>query len=575
MTATEERPLPNLAPFYLTLAVVSMANTILATALPQVSADLSGARDYAAVVTAYLLPKALATPVGGRLVDAFTPKRVVFGFFYLYLFATIGCGAVGSMSQLLAWRVLQGLGGGGLMASIYVAIDLLVPPRSQGRVQATIAMVLGAGAAAAPLVGGLITQFLGWRWCFYANIPILLACMVALRGMPGLKARGKAKVDWLGALALVACSCPLMLALTWGGSSYPWTSPLILGMAATAAVSGAVFWWLEGRQPEPLFDPRLAKEPVLRWSFLAGLTLGGAFFGSLLYLPLFITVVKGASAAAAGMAMLPFILGSIVGAMFGGYRVESTGRYKTTALFGCAAAGVTALLLYAELDGAFRDPIFYLLQFALAFAFGSSQDMFSIAVQNSTPAHRQGMTGSSLEFVRQLGAALGLALVGSIFLLSLERQMPRQMARYLTPLKVTVEMSQFEDPDQLAEIHQLILKAIVERAQQAAQGSETAIGDLRKTPVLTSELELLLTQKRSASQPALTPEELKLLQAAAEQTDQALTGALSQAVQEAQRRVYLLTAVLCLIAFLASLRLPDRELLEALKEHHDPAEDTP
>jgi MFS family permease len=543
--------------------MVSMANTILATALPQVSAELSGVQDYAAVVTAYLLPKALATPLGGRLVDAYTPRRVVGGFFLLYLVTTIACGLVSSMQELLAWRIFQGLGGGGLMASIYVTIDLLVPPRSQGKVQAKIATVLGAGAAAAPLVGGLIAEYLGWRWCFFANVPILLVCMASLRSLPSMGARGKATVDWKGSAALVAFSCPLMLALTWGGSDYSWQSPVILGLFAVSILAAPLFWWLEKKPEEPLFDPALAREPILRWSFLAGFCLGGAFLGSLLYLPLFVIVVKGATASGAGIAMLPFILGSIGGAIFGGARVEQTGRYQKTALLGCAAACLTSFLLYLQLEGPFGDLGFYVLQFLLAFAFGASQDMFSIAVQNSTPAHRLGMTGSALEFVRQLGSALGLALVGSIFLTSLNAEMPGVLQRWLGPIGVRVQVSQLEDPDQLNGIHTLILKAIVARAKSAAQGDETAYHALVATPILSESLHKRLDPNRHAS---LTHQELAELDKAADRTNQALLSALAGAVQEAQRQVYLLTALLCLLACFASWRLPDLELRAELRE---------
>lgn len=560
--------IPPLGPFYLTLAITSMANTILATALPTVSAELSGAQEYAAVITAYLLPKALTTPVAGRLVDTFAPKKVVYGFFWLYLLTTLGCGLVTSMEQLLVWRVFQGVGGGGLLASIYVMIDLIVPPRSQGRVQATIAGVLGAGAAAAPLVGGLLTEVLGWRWCFFVNIPIIVYCMLATTRLPSLRASGQSVFDWWGSTLLCLVSCPMLLALTWGGSTYPWTSPPILALLTFSAFTAPIFWRLERRAKEPLFDPEMARAPVLKWSFLACFCVGGAFLGSMLYLPLFMTVVKGFSAGAAGMAMLPFILGSIAGAIFGGVRVERTGRYRGNAVGGCLGAALISGALYWQLDGDFSDPAFYLWQFFLAFAFGASQDMYSIAVQNATPASRQGMCGSALEFVRQLGSALGLALVGGIFLIALNKEMPKQMRRWIAPLGVRIEATRLMDPDRLDEVQNVILKAILQRAKQAREGDEHAFKELLHTPILSPQLRQELDPEQRLPYDLKVEGELKL---AALVCDRHLLHALATAVQHAQRQVYLLTALLCILATLASLKIPDLPLKDALlKELSDP-----
>jgi len=293
--------------------------------------------------------------------------------------------------------------------------------------------------------------------------------------------------------------------------------------------------------------------------------LGGAFLGSLLYLPLFVTVVKGTSASEAGAAMLPFIIGSIVGAVFGGSRVEKTARYQKTALIGCVAACVTSGLLAVQLQGPFSDPVFYLLQFLLAFAFGASQDMYSIAVQNSTTIDRQGMTGSALEFVRQLGTALGLALVGSIFLLSLNAQMPAQLSRWLSPLDLTVDISQLEDPDKVNEIHGTILRAVTTRLEQALNGDQHAYRSLQRSPMMTETLQKLVTS--SPHSKTLEKQDKIAAKAAADKADKALMSALADSIQEAQRRVYFLTSLLCFIAFLATLKLPDHELREALREN--------
>lgn len=555
--------LPRLGPLYLTLGIVAMSNTILASALPTVSAELSSTGDYTAIVTAYLLPKALATPIGGRMVDAFRPKTVVLWFTVLYILTTLACGMAQSMDQLLALRVLQGIGGGGLLASVYVVIDLLVPPRFQGRVQARVSMVFGGGAAAAPLVGGAITQYLGWRWCFFANLPALLVCLYELTRLPALEPRGKLSIDWKGAVFLTLFSCPLLLALTWGGVKFPWTAPQSLGLLALSVASGVLFWRTEKQPEEPLFDPELARGAVLRWSFLACFAVGGAFLGSLLFQPLFITVVESTGQTLAGLSMLPFIIGSIAGSVYGGGRVEDTGRYQRLAVVAGAVCCVTSLLLYALLTFHYQVVIFFLLQIVLAFAFGVAQDIYGIAVQNDTVASRQGMTGSALEFVRQLGSALGLSLVGTIFLLSLGRVMPREMDRWLSPLDIHVQTSSLEDPTHLEELRNQILKRLIHVASASADGEESAYRRLLQSPILTPELKESLRPGHHKELDAETTRELKDV---AERADEALMESLRASVMAAQAKVYLLSALLCFLALLATLKLPDKELLSKLKE---------
>lgn len=562
-TEAGDAKLPKLGPLYLTLGIVAMSNTILASALPTVSAELSSTGDYTAIVTAYLLPKALATPIGGRMVDAFRPKVVVLWFMLLYIATTLACGMAQSMDQLLALRVVQGIGGGGLLASVYVVIDLLVPPRFQGRVQARVSMVFGGGAAAAPLVGGAITQYLGWRWCFFANLPALFLCLYELTRLPALSPRGKLSIDWKGAVFLTLFSCPLLLALTWGGVKFPWTAPQSLGLLALSVTSGILFWRVEKLPEEPLFDPELARGPVLRWSFLACFAVGGAFLGSLLFQPLFITVVESTGQTLAGLSMLPFIIGSIAGSVYGGGQVEDTGRYKKLAVIAGAVCCLTSLLLYALLTFHYQVVIFFLLQVVLAFAFGVAQDIYGIAVQNDTVASRQGMTGSALEFVRQLGSALGLSLVGTIFLLSLGKVMPREIDRWLSPLDIHVQTSSLEDPTHLEELRTQILKRLIHEASASADGEESAYRKLLQSPMLTPELKKSLRPGHQKELDAETTQELK---GVAERADEALMESLRTSVMAAQAKVYLLSALLCFLALLATLKLPDKELLTKLKE---------
>ena len=533
--------LPPLGPLYLSLAVVAMANTILASALPAVSSDLAGARDYTAIVTAYLLPKALATPVGGRLVDAWRPKRVVAGFSWLYILTTGLCGLVTSIDQLLLLRVFQGLTGGGLLASVYVMIDLMVPPRFQGRVQGRVSLVLGSSAAAAPLIGGLITEYLGWRWCFFLNLPPLIFSALALRSLPDLSPKGKLSVDWRGLISLVLVSSPLLLAATWGGVRYPWSSPQILSLLGLCAIGSLLFWWVERIPEEPLFDPEMAADPVIRWSFVACFCTGGAFLGSLLFLPQFMVTVVGVGPALAGLALVPYVVGSMVGSVYGGGRVEDTGRYRKALVVSNLGTIVVSLLLWWMVDSHLWLTPFFLLQFLLAFFLGWSQGIYGIAVQNATAAERQGMTGSGLEFVRILGSALGLSLVGSMFLLSLDETMPSKIKQWLEPLGIEVRLESFESPDKVKELQTELHRHLLQ-----VEGKEESYQRLAH-----------LTGMKTTPKGGVDEVERRAMDS--------LIEAASHAIRKAQGHVYLLTALLSVIGLFASVMQPERKLRTTLE----------
>lgn len=552
--------LPNLTPLYLVLGLTTMASTILATALPTLSGELGGARDYTAVVTAFMLPKALATPIGGRLVDSFPPRRVVALTCLIYLLGTLGCATANSMNHLLLFRALQGLGGGALLASAYTFMDLLVPPRQQGQVQARVAIILGLSAAIAPVIGGLVTEHLGWRWCFYLNIPPLVLGWLSILRLPNLQPRGGGIIDGLGVLLLTGIAFPLLLALTWGGSRMPWTSPLIVGLLVTTLVASCGFYWAERRPAEPLFDPRMLHEPIIGWSFLAAFCVGGSFLNTLIYGPLYMSVVKGSSPFEAGLSLLPFIIGNITGSVIAGNLISRHARYRKLGLWGTGLAAFISLLTMGSL--LIQDPpllVLLGLEALLALAYGLCTEVYNVAVQNVTPIERQGMTGSALEFVRQLGAALGIALVGSFLLLSLDERLPDLLKKRLSPLGIELKVTQFEDQAVIEGLGKEVLQALRKDAEACLKGDRSAYERLSRSPILSRQL------KEDLLPDGHYPRDIvKRLDAAMEQVaqgaQQEIGGALALAVRRAQAHVSALCCVLCLVAFFASWKLPEKEL---------------
>lgn len=555
---------PHLGPLYLGMAMVTMADTILTIAMPSIVAELGGARSYTALVTAYLLPQALATPVGGRLVDQYRPRLVVAITCVLYLAATLGAALASSMEVLLLFRVLQGLGGGALQASIYGTLDLLVPPREQGQVQANAAMVLGGGAMVAPLLGGLLTDLLGWRWCFFINLPAGLICLLYLTQLPDLAPRGKGRLDIPGVLLLSMATVPLMMAFTLGGVRMPWKSPLILSLLVVAALFAALFWQVEAERPEPLFDPKVLHGGVFSWAALAYFCMGGAFLSCLIYVPLVVQVVRLLTPLEAGLALLPFIVGNVVGAVLQGSLVKSYGRYRIFALVGSGSTMVAFLLATwaasVGLQKLLPLELWAFLVGLLGFTFGLGWDMYTLAVQNDTPASRQGMAGSAMDFIRQMGGALGIALVGSFMIWSLDAYLPPELDRHLRPLGIDVDVSSFTDEATLKELTRTFLKAVKVEAERALQGDEHAYRRLRVSIDLTPDLERRIRDRDVNCKAELDAE----LEAAALKADHAVQLAYIQALRDAQCHVYALEAFLCGLAFLAACRLPDRPLRETL-----------
>ena len=552
--------LPNLGPLYLVLALCTMASTILATALPSLSGELGGARDYTAVVTVYMLPKALATPVGGRLVDSYRPRLVVALTCLLYLLGTLGCAMCSTMGQLLWCRAVQGFGGGALLASAYTFIELLVPPRQQGQVQARVAIILGLGAAIAPVVGGLLTEHLGWRWCFYLNVPPLLVGLLAILRLPNPQPRGSGKLDGLGVILLAGVTFPLLLSFSWGGSRLPWLSPQILGMLTCSALSLLAFLWAEKRPSEPLFDQQMLRDPVMGWSFVAAFCVGGAFLNTVIYGPLYMSAVKNLSPFQAGLSLLPFIVGNIIGAVVAGNFISSRARYRQLGLWGTGLSALFSFIMMSLLKH--EDPplaLMLVLEALLAFSYGLCYEVYSVAVQNVTPIARQGMTGSALEFVRQLGCALGIAVVGSLLLVSLDQRLPGLLESRLVPLGIHLRVTQFEDEEVIEGLKDKVLSNLKKDAQACLKGDRAAYQRLSSSPLLSQQLKTDLLP--DGDYPADIVQRLdQAMEKVAGDIQTEIKAALALAVRQAQADVAALCCGLGLMALLASCKLPDRQL---------------
>lgn len=399
----------------LAMLLAALDQNIVNTAMPRMVGELGGMAHLSWVVTAFMLTSTTTTPLYGKLSDIYGRRRLFFFAIALFLGGSLMCGAAQSMGQLIGFRALQGLGAGGLMVLAQAVIGDVVSPRQRPRYQGLFTGTFALASVAGPLLGGVITSMLSWRWVFYVNLPVgilaLVMIAIGLRKLPSGKPR---PIDYGGALLLAGATTALLLLLAWGGTEFRWGSPASIGLAAAAVVLVGAFLWWEGRAPEPLIRLSLFRNLV----FARGVACGGmmtfAMLGSTVFLPLYFQLVLGMSPAVAGTMMLPQVVGMLLSSVIGGRIVTRIGRNKPFLLagLGLEAVALGSLAVFAFIGAA---PAAFLVSMgALGLGMGMGMPNLTTAVQNAV-AHRElGAATGAMAFVRSLGGALGVAASGTI-----------------------------------------------------------------------------------------------------------------------------------------------------------------
>jgi len=419
------------------LFLAALDQTIVSTALPTIVGELGGLEHLSWVVTSYLLTSTASAPLYGKISDLYG-RKIVFQFsIVVFLLGSVLSGASQSLAQLIGSRALQGLGAGGLIVMTLTIIGDILSPRERGRYQGYIGSVFALSSIAGPLAGGLFVDHLSWRWVFYVNLPIGLAALVVTSIVLDLPFhREKRPVDYTGAALLVAGVTSLLLVTVWGGTEYEWTSGTILGLATAGVVCLALFLLQERRAPEPLLPLRLFKNSVFTITSAAGFIVGLGLFGGVVFLPLFLQVVIGASATNSGLLLLPLMAGVITTSIASGRVITRTGRYKRYPVVGTAMMGI-GLLLLSTMSPSTPLPVasFYMLM--LGAGVGLVMQVLVVAVQNAVDARDLGVATSLNTFFRSLGGSFGTALFGAILTSRLAYHLTRLLPEGIDGLPVT------------------------------------------------------------------------------------------------------------------------------------------
>jgi len=408
----------------LCILLAALDQTVVIPAVPAIAADLNGFGHLSWIVTAYLIVSTVTTPLYGKLSDHFGRRRLLLAAIALFMLASVACAMAQSLGQLILFRALQGLGGGGLMSLAQAAIADVVAPRQRGRYQGYLATVWAVASIAGPLVGGWVSDHLSWRWLFWINVPLgLLAMAMCHRGLSRLalaRTTGRPRIDWLGALLLTVAIVTFLLAMSWGGEVFDWLSPQMGALALATVVAVAALAWQERRAADPMLPPRLFANRAYVLGVAASALAALDIFLCIFALPLQFQLVRGADASYSGLLVVPFLLATVGGNFIVARLAPRLGRLRGLLIAGLAAA-VAGLAALAAVPPTAPLAVVLLAMALAGTGLGVAMVGTLMSVQNALERRDTGAGTGALLVVRSLGSALGGALAGTLLTLEFRR----------------------------------------------------------------------------------------------------------------------------------------------------------
>jgi EmrB/QacA subfamily drug resistance transporter len=396
-----------------TMLLAALDQAIVATALPRIVSDLGGITQYAWVFTAYMLTSTVTVPLYGKLGDVYGRKYLFLFAICVFLVGSALCGLAQGMTQLVIFRAVQGIGAGGIIPLAIAVTGSIVPPRDRGRYQGLTGAVFVAASVLGPALGGFIVDHTTWRWIFFVNLPIgVVALLVIWFTMPRRAPQTEHAIDWLGAGVLAAATASLLLGLVWGGED-GWTDGRVLVALAAAGVLVCTFAIAERRAREPILPFDVLRDPIVGASVACTAFVAMTVFGVISYVPLFVQGVIGTSATASGVVLTPFMLGAVVAGIVSGQLISRTGRYRWNVVLGPPVLTAGMLMLW-RLDEHATNGDAAAAMVVAGIGMGSMMQVFVISVQTAVPHARIGSATALLQFARQMGATLGVTIIGTI-----------------------------------------------------------------------------------------------------------------------------------------------------------------